>query len=515
MENINTGGTVAAERKRNPVAAALDKFFKISERGSTIGREIGAGISVFLVSVCVLLMQTRMIGEATNADNAAYCGIYMAATIVSFIGTLAVGLIARLPLMQTSSLGLSSAFIAYLGAGNGLTYQNLLAISFISAILYAALVSVPVVKKFLHNALPAPVRKALPVGIGLYVIFFALTDSGFLSVSEDGVFTLLSAGSAGDGSAMYLLGVVAMIVTVLACFIFYKLRNKISTPVMFGLFVGIMVFYVAALITGFSLVFSVNRAYIAVGAENMYTIAAGFSGLDIGSVFTEGFNFSAYTGNIGKLFVYGLLTFFLMSMYESEASIAAVGLAADSEVEFKTLNRALICNAATNVIAPIFGAMPVTIGKQSAVAAHDGGRTGLSSVVTSIGFIIVMFTWALFALMATYTATVSEYGHATSNSYAEYAQAVFAIADGVMIFVGIMMMKGMGGIDGGKLDEIIPFAATVAGIALTQNIVYGVAAGVILWVIFKLFSFKLDEIKSIGVPSASLTAVLVVVLCLI
>ncbi len=145
----------------------------------------------------------------------------------------------------------------------------------------------------------------------------------------------------------------------------------------------------------------------------------------------------------------------------------------------------------------------------------DGGRTGLSSVVASIGFIAAMFTWAFFALMATYTATVSDYGHATSNSYAEYALAVFAIADGVMLFVGIMMMKGMGGIDAGRLDEIIPFAATVAGIALTQNIVYGVAAGMILWVVLKLFSFKLEEIKSIGVPSASLTAVLIAVLCLI
>lgn len=517
MDNIKTNGSeiVIGGRKQNRFAAALDRFFKISERGSTIGREIGAGISVFLVSVCVLLMETRIIGEATGADNAAYCGIYLAATLVSFIGTLLIGLVARLPLIQTSSLGLSTAFIAYLGADNGLTYQNLLAISFIAAIIYVLLVSTPVVKKFIHNALPAPVRKALPVGVGLYVIFFALADSGLVSVTQDGVFTLVGAGSAGDGSAMYLLGVIAMAVTTLACFIFYKMKNKVSTPVMFGLFVGLIVFYVAALITGFSLVFSVNRAYIAAGAENMYTIAAGFSGLDIGSVFTSGFDFSSYTGNVGQLVVYGILTFFLMSMYESEAGVGAIYLATDTEGDFKTLNRALMCNAVTNIIAPIFGSMPVTVGKQSAVAAHDGGRTGLSSVITSVGFILAMFTWALFALLATYTATVSEYGHATSNSYAEYAQAVFAIVDGVMIFVGIMMMKGIGGIDGGRLEELVPFAATAAGIAFTQNIVYGVAAGMILWCIIKLFSFKLEEIKGIGLPSASLTAVLIVVLCLI
>lgn len=514
MENNNVNEIVVEQKKRNPVAAALDKFFRISERGSTIGKEISAGISVFLVSVCVLLMQTRIIGQATNADNAGYTGIYLAATLISFIGTLVIGLVARLPLIQTSSLGLSTAFISYIGANNGLTYQNLLAISFISAILYTVLVSVPQIRKYVLQALPEPIRKALPVGLGLYVIFQALMDGAAINVTTDGVFTLVNPSEAGGGVVVYGLGIVTMFVTALVCFIFYKLKNRISTPVMFGLFVGIMFFYVGSLIVGFNFVFSVNRAYIALGAENMYTISAGFKGLEFGSVFTKGFDFSGYTGNVGQLFVYGILTYFLMSMYESTANVDAVSLANDVETDDKDLGLALICNAATNVAAPIVGAMPVTVAKQSSVAAHDGGKTGLSSVVASIGYILAMFTWILFALLATYTATVSDYGHATSNSYAEYAQATFAIVDGVMLFVGLMMMKGITKVDYKKIDEFIPFVATIAGIAFTQNIVFGVAAGVILWVVFKLLSFKLDEIKTISIPNAVLAVLLVLVLFL-
>lgn len=502
------------EYKPKGLAAILNKFFKFAERGGTMKGEICAGISVFLVSICVLLMNTRIIGEAVGADNAGYCGIYMAAAIVSFIGSLAIGLVARLPLIQTTSLGLTTTFISLMGAGNGLTYQNLLAISFIGSIIYALLVSLPVVKNFVQKALPEPIRKALPVGMGLYIVFFALKDCGIVSVNASGVFTLMSISDLTNKMAV--MGAVAAVVAAIACFALYRLKKYVSAPVLYGLIIGIIVFYVGGLIVGFSLIFSVNRAYIAVGAENMFTIAAGFNGLEFGSVFTKGFDFSAYKGNVGQLFVYAMLAVCFMSMYETDANTHAVALYNDTmSLDEKSMGKVFMVNSATNVIAPIFGSMPVTVAKQSSIAAHDGGKSGLTSVVASIGYLVAMFTWIFFALLASYTAVVSDYGHATSNSYAEYAQATFAVIDGIMIFVGIMMMKGISGIDYKDMSELIPFIGTIAIFVCTQNIVYGVAAGLILFVIAKLLTFDVKEIKSIGIPTSVLTVIMILILALI
>lgn len=505
-----------SEKEYQPkgLAKVLNKFFHFKEKGSTMSKEVWAGIAVFLLSVVVLLMNTRIIAEAVDADSAAYCGIYLAAAIMAFLGSLAIGLIARLPLVQVSSLGLSSSFIALIGADNGLTYQNLLAVSFISAIIYTVLVSVPVVKKFLFESLPSPVRKALPVAMGIFIILYALSDIGVLSVSSTGTFNTIAIGDLSN--SMYILGAVAAVVAAVITFALILIKKHVSHPVFFGILCGAIAFYVGGLVLGFTLVYSVNRAYIVAGAENMYTIAAGFGGLDFGSVFTSGFDFSAYTGSVGQLFVYGILTFMFMSMYESEGNMRAAALYNDSldADDFKTVNTMLTVNAVTNLVAPIFGSMPLTVGKASPAAAHDGGKSGLTAVVASIGFLIACFIWVFFALLATYTATVTDYGHATSNSYAEYAQATFAFIDGVMIIIGLFSFKAIGQIDASDMSQLLPFAAVIVGVVATSNIVFAVAFGVFAYVLCKLLTFDVKKILSIGIPTCVLTVLLIIVLAL-
>ena len=194
-------------------------------------------------------------------------------------------------------------------------------------------------------------------------------------------------------------------------------------------------------------------------------------------------------------------------MYGSEASVGATALEGAVSDE-KSKGRALLVNAATNIVAPVLGSAPVSVGSQSAAAAGDGGRTGLTSVTCGVGYLVAMFTWLFFALLATYTATVSEYGHATSNSFAEYAMAGFALTDGVMFALGLFMMKGIRDLKSGHIDELVPFVATAAIFAVTRNIVVAVTAGVVAYVILKLLSFKVDTIKGIGIPTAVLAVVL-------
>ena len=487
------------------LAKSLNRFFKFKERGSTMKNEVLAGISVFLVSVCVLLMNTRIICETLGSGRAEYAGTYLAATLVSFVGTMLLGFLCNLPLVQISSLGLSSAFISMLGATNGLTYYNLLAVSFVAAAIYVVIMAVPVVRNFVLGMLPSPVKKALPVGMGLYIISYALKSCGFITVASNGSVSLV------DFSSLSALAVVAIVTGIIAVVMVIVCKKfNLAHPYFYSFLTSLLLFFMLGVLTAFNELFCVDRAYLAMGAENIYTFGFALTGIEWGAVFTKGFDFSAYTGNVFSLFVGGILTFLFMGMYESESALETVEL---SDVDCTNARgKALLLNAVVNLAAPVIGSAPVSIGKQSSVAAEEGAKTGLSSIVCGIGYALASLTWAFFALFATYTAKVSEYGHSTSNSFAEYAQAGFAISVMLMFAVGLFMLRGFKNCNCSDITEFVPFVATAVLTAFTQNVVIGVAVGVLAYVVLKLLSFKWEEIKKIGLPTAVVSLLLLVTL---
>lgn len=504
---MNSTNTQAAPAAKGGVGK-LDQFFQITQRGSTVGQEVKAGVSVCLVSVCALFMNLQIVTKAFSG-SVSYCGLYLAATLTAFLGTLLLGLLCNLPLVQTASLSLSTVLISTLGAGTGLTYENLLAVSFVSAVLYLALMLAPPAKKLVYRLVPDSVRRALPVTLGLYVAYTALNNMGLL----DGLALadLSNASQGGAAVAPYLrLCAMAGVITVAAVLLLKK--RRVSVPMLNGLIWGLLVFFFIAAVGGdilFGYVFTQNRIWVGVNPDKlgeMYTIARGFRELELGAVFTRGFDFSAYTangGNVAVLFLQGVLSFLFLGMYESEASV----LGANTENQILPDNgyeaasgKFLLANAITNVAAPILGAAPVSVGKQSAVAAEDGGRTGLTSVVCAAGYLIAAFTWLPFALLSAYNASVPEYGHA-GYVFPNVIQAGFQAVDGVMLLAGIGMLRGAKKLEGMSWDEMVSFGATVAVGAFSQNIAYGAAAGVVVFALVKLFTFALDEWKQVGVST--------------
>ncbi len=457
------------------------------------------------VSVCALFMNLQIVTKAFSG-NIPYCGLYLAATLTAFAGTLLLGLLCNLPLVQTASLSLSTVLISTLGAGTGLTYENLLAVSFISAVIYLALMLIPQAKKFVYSLLPGSVRKALPVTMGLYVAYIALANMGLL----DGLALadLSNAAQGGASVAPYLrLCAMAGVITIAAVLLLKK--RRVSVPMLNGLVWGLLVFFLIAAVGGdllFGNVFAQNRIWVGINPDKlgeMYTIARGFRELELGAVVTKGFDFSAYIaagGNVAMLFIQGVLTFLFVGMYESEASV--LGANADNQLldddgYESASGRILLANAITNAAAPILGAAPVSVGKQSAVATEDGGRTGLTSVVCAIGYLIAAFTWLPFALLSAYNASVPEYGHA-GYVFPNVIQAGFQAVDGVMLLAGLGMLRGARKLEGMDWDEMVSFGATVAVGVFSQNIAYGVAAGVLVFALAKLFSFQSVELKKAG-----------------
>lgn len=485
------------EKSPGKLTQKLDDIFKITERGSSVGSEIKAGLGAFCIAVCALLMNTQIIG--TYYGN--YAGAYLSVSLLAFVGTLLLGVFCNLPMLQTANMGISTALIALMGSNTGLTYANILFVTFVAAIIYLVIVVTPLRKIFI-DALPEGVKKALPVGIGLYVVYTGLKNSGLLTA--DGVIENASGLTNLDLFYFWLLiaGIVLVVIYTAA-----KRRNALGSTYMvliLAMWVGGIVFFLEYFVggqTATTLVYQRVNLIFATDGAAPYNLANGISSLKIGTLFKSGLNFSAYTeagGNVALFMIESVLTFLFLGMYTNLGSYKASAAAGDLEDEewiAENENKVLFFGAVFNVISSVLGGTPTAIGAQSAIETKDGGKTGLSSLTAAVGFLIACFNWIFFAIFATSTNGVGMWINDTETKLAAYVQDGFIFADLIMVFAGIAMLKGIKKLDVKNLEETVPFAATVVGTAFFGNLALGIAFGVVLYCIIKLIGKDRKEIN--------------------
>lgn len=483
------------KKKTNAFARFLDQRFHITERGSTVKQETWAGIGAFCIAVCALLMNTQTIG--THYGN--YAGAYLAVSLIAFVGTMVLGMVCNLPLLMTANMSLSTVLISMMSANTGITYANLLAVTFIAAICYLVIVVTPL-KKFVVDELPEGVRKALPVGIGAYVIYTALKNSGILTAEG----ALTSAKAYTDVNIFYFWLLLAG-VALMAVYVGVKRKNAFGSTyfmLIAAMWVGGIVFYMEYFVggqTATTLVYQRVNLIFATDGAAPYNLLTGISSLKPGTLFTQGLDFSAYTeagGNAVLFVVESVLTFLFMGMYTNLG--CADGALAAGEMNGLTAKeerKLLAVGAVMNVVSPVLGGTPIAVGSQSAMETRDGGKTGWASVVAGIGFLIAIFNWVFFAISATSTNGVGMWINDTETKLAAYVQDGFIFADLIMIFVGAVMLKGIKKINTADQKEFIPFVITVIGMTCFQNFVIGIALGTICYLILKLLSAERKELR--------------------
>lgn len=496
------------EKRSGALALKLDHIFKIKEHGSTVKQEVKAGIAAFCIAVCALLMNTQIIG--TSYGN--YAGAYLAVSLIVFAGTILMGILCNLPLLQSANMGMSTAVITLMGANTGLTYANLLFVTFIAAIIYLVIILTPL-KKIFIDSLPDGVKKALPVGIGLYVAYMALKNTGLLTA--DGAIEKVSDLGTLDAFYFWLLlaGIVLFVV-----YLALKRRNALGSTyfmLIAAMWVCGIIFFMEHFIggqTATTLVYQRVNLIVATDGAAPYNIANGIASLDIGALFSQGMNFTAFTeagGNVALFMVESVMTFLFLGMYTNFGNMKASAAAGDidSAAWDKKEKKALAAGAALNIVSPILGGTPTAIGTESAVGTRDGGRTGLCSLTAGIGFLIAVFSWVFFAVFATATNGVGMWINDTETKLAAYVQDGFIFADLIMVFAGLAMLKGVRTLDAKKLEEFIPFAATLAGMAFFGDITIGIAFGLVLYCVFKAIDKSRKELK----PATIILAVILLV----
>ena len=453
----------------------MEKFFKVKEKGSTVKIEILAGLTTFMAMAYILMVNAGMFSDLADLvgvdKGRMYNAVYIATAISAVAGTLLIGLLANLPLAQASGMGLNAFFVYTVCFGFGLTYANALVLVLLDGIVFI-LLTVTGVRAKIFQAIPDCVRMAIPAGIGLFIAFLGLQNAGIVVLNESTKVTLVSF-NIFNGSATWG-GIMPIIVTIFSVIIIATLSaKKIRGSVFWGMLCGTAGYYLLGFtVPGFYAGFA-DRLEI-----NPLSAFRDFAEISLFKVFTEGFDFSAYTATHSTasliiLIITTALAFCLVDMFDTLGTLFGAlsrGNMLTEKGEIPNMNKAMLSDAVATTVGAVCGTSTVTTFVEASSGIAEGGRTGLSAVVTGIMFFITMFLSPIASLIP---------GCATAA---------------VLIFVGVLMMSSVLEIDWTNAEIALPAFLTMSFMPFTYNISYGIAFGLISYIFIRLFSGKVKDI---------------------
>ena len=447
----------------------MEKFFKLREHGTTVKTEILAGITTFMAMAYILMVNAGMFADL-GPDVVTYGAVYIATAISAVVGTVLIGLLSNLPLAQASGMGLNAYFVYTVCFGMGFSYANALVLVLLDGIIFLVLTATGLRKK-IFNAIPAAVRVAIPAGIGLFIAFIGLQNAG-LVVNDDATLVSLASFNLLGGNATWS-SIMPLLVTFFSVIaIAVMAAKKIKGAVLWGIIGGGVAYYLLGFtIPGFYAEFSVSM--------NPFSAFGEFFSMSFGKVFTEGFNFAPYieahgVGSLVLALFTSALAFCMVDMFDTLGTLYGAcsrGNLLDKNGDVPNMDKAMLADAIATTTGAICGTSTVTTFVESSAGVAEGGRTGLTSIVTAAMFFIAMFLSPVAQLIP---------GCATAAA---------------LIYVGILMMNCVKNIDWMDAEVAVPAFLTIAMMAFTYNISYGIAFGLISYILIKTFSGKIKEVN--------------------
>jgi len=411
----------------------LSEYFGFREKGTTLKIELVAGLTTFLTMAYIIFVNPAIL-SAAGMDKQA---LIIVTCLVSGVMTIATGLFGHAPIAMAPGMGLN-AFLSYNLVLNGkITWQAALGVVFLSGLL-CWLLTLLGLRKRLVEAIPISLVSAISVGIGLFITFIGLQDLGVIVKNEQ---TLVSAGPMTWTVAMGLCGLLLM-----AFLAIKKVKG--------ALLIGMIFSTLLAVATGF-----VQRPERLVSFDFDITPVA-FQ-LDI----LGALKWSLFANIFALMFI---------DMFDSIGTLVACCHEAkmvDENGTIKGLDRLLQIDAAASMLGAALGTSSIASYIESAAGIEEGGRTGLTSVVTGLCFLVALLFVPLVGIVPKY---------ATAPA---------------LIMVGLFMVKEIKRIDFANLEEAFPAFIIMVMIALSYSISTGLAFGFLSFTLIKVVSGKFREIK--------------------
>ena len=456
----------------------LDKFFKISERGSNIKTEIVAGLTTFFAMAYIVVTNPNQVVGFMNYEKAVelnfapiWNAVYIASILVAVIGTLLYAFYARMPFAQACGMGLNSFFFTsfilpsvvfdpttgYVIGTNGTEisqYQKGLFIILLSGVLFLIL-SITGLRKYIATSLPDCLKKAIPAGIGLFIAFIGFKNVGIIQANQYTFVQLFDFHGAIDGQDFFdawcdIAPVVLALLGLFAIAVLEKFNVKASIILtIFG--VTVLYYLTTWQLPEFDLAM-IGQSFKDFGE---YGFVKAFEGYE---VFVGGFAVVLEA-------VVLIITFTLVDMFDTIGTLYGAASQADMLDENGDpleIDKSMACDSVATLSGALLGTSTCTTFVESASGVAAGGRTGLTSLVTALCFAVCLFLSPVAAIVP---------ACATAPA---------------LIFVGVLMLKGFAKVDMSDITQAVPAFLALVMMPLTYSISNGIAIGAIAYTIITL-----------------------------
>lgn len=416
----------------------MSRFFKFSEFNTNYRTETIAGITTFLAMAYILFVNPIILSDA-HMDKGA---VFTATALASAIGTLIMALVANYPIALAPGMGLNAFFAYSVVLGMGVSWQTALAGTLVSGIIFV-LITVFKIREKIINAIPQDLKFASASGIGLFIAFIGLKESGVIVANKA---TLVSLGSFHDPSVL---------LTLFGLFITVILMVK---QIKGGIFYGMIITAVVGIIFG---VIPMPTKIVAPAPSLQPIFGVGVAHF-----------FDVFTSV--KLLVV-VLTFLFVEFFDTAGTLMAVAHQAGflKDNKLPRSGRALFADSSSIVVGGILGTSPTTAYIESSSGVAAGGRTGFSSVITAILFLVALLFSPLLVVV-------------TSQ-----------VTSPALIIVGVLMASSLGQIQWTKLEIAIPAFLTLITMPLSYSISTGIALGFIAYPITMITKGRGKELNPI------------------
>lgn len=426
----------------------MEKLFKLKEHGTDVKTEIIAGLTTFFAMAYIIFLNPVILGEGSPSDMA-NTAVVTSTCIAAAIGTWLIGWLSNYPMAQAPGLGLNAVFSYTLCGTFHLSAGAALSAVFIAGVIFI-LLTVTGARTALVKAIPINLKKAIGAGIGLFVALIGFVNAGIV-VGEKSASTTVGLGN--FASPTVLLACAGLIITIVL----------VVAKVPASLFISMIATSAIGCVCQF--VFHVDMGVTAPTSWMPY--------LDF-SMFAKCFtSFGELISAPIASLIATMITLVLVDMFDTIGTLIGAADKAgylDENGNLPKIEKAMLADAIATSTGAVMGTSTVTTYVESTAGISAGGRTGLTSIVTGICFVLSLFLLPVVGLVPS------------------------AATAPVLIVVGVMMCSSLKDIDWSDLEVAIPCFLTVVGMPFFYSITDGLAFGFIAHVVVKIAKRKIKEI---------------------
>ena len=433
----------------------LEKMFKLKENNTSFKTEVIAGLTTFMAMAYILAVNPQILGTTGMNSDA----MLLSTALASFVGSMAMALLANYPFALAPGMGLN-AYMAFTVCGSmGYSWEIALLAVFVEGLIFIVL-SLTNVREAIFNAIPLGLKKGVSAGIGLFIAFIGLQGANLVVNDDSTLLTYVKfVGNFHTIGIGALLALIGLFITV----ILYAKKVKGS------ILIGILSTWILGMICqAIGLYVPDNQSFFSL-YPSFHMVDFTALGDTFGKCFTADFSGVDFLN-----FIVVLFAFLFMDIFETLGTLIGVSTKAnmlDEDGKLPRIRPALLADAIATSVGAVLGTSTTTTYVESSAGVAAGGRTGLSSVVTGLLFLLAIFFAPIFTAIPS-----------------------FATAP-ALIFVGFLMLSSIISIDFEDLTEAVPAYLAMLAMPLMYSISEGIALGVISYVIINVCCGKAKKVK--------------------